>query len=186
MPKEVVKTYDCDENNTIRMEYLLVQNTSFIRHKLIADAKAAAILGAAGILGVQGQSLPLTGDDLGPLAMLFLIFVCVSIGSCVASIYARYPSKRYRQSLHEIETWSWASLSTNGLSAANYSDGIEAQSISHLYRSLAYSNATMAKVLERKFFYQRVAFLSAIAALVTWVIPMTVEHGYFFILTPSI
>lgn len=186
MSEEVIKMQDGDQGNTYRMEYLLVQNTSFIRHKLIADAKAAAILGAAGILGVQGQSLPLTGDDLGPLAMLFLIFVCVSIGSCVASIYARYPSKTYRNSLCKTETWSWASLSSDDVTPEDYSNGIEAQSLSHLYKSLAFSNATMAKVLERKFFYQRIAFLSAIAALVTWVIPMTLEHGYFFILTSSV
>ena len=156
---------DVNQASRLRMHFLVSQQASLVAQTQFADAKAAALMALLGIVALNG---PVKLGGAGPPqidALVIFVTMFVAIGFAIWALIPRFPNTGRAQAMGRCERFSWPSLASHGYDPLEHALFMRTAEASQLVMSLAHSNATMARVLRRKFVSLRIAFLLASADL---------------------
>ncbi len=155
----------------VRAQFLFVQNSALIQQIQFADAKAAALMTLIGLLALRGP-IELGNEPLSVLSMVFGACSGLTVLLCMTAVFPRYPALAKRRNLAQVERWSWLGLSSGELSHDAYSNFMQTSEVSQLIHSVAMSNISVARVLQRKFQFLRLAFITTTLTLIALFVRM--------------
>lgn len=155
---------DVNHASRLRMQFLTSQHASLVAQTQFADAKAAALMTLLGLLALNG---PVRLDAAAPQldAVAILATMIVAIGFAVWAIMPRFPTAERGRLMVQRDRFSWPALVGGGYDPVEHAVFMRTAEASQLVMSVAHSNATMARVLRRKFVSLRIAFVLACADL---------------------
>lgn len=157
---------DVNELCRLRLQFLISQHASLVAQTQFADAKAGALMALLGLVALNGP-VELGGAGTPQIdALSIFVIMVVAIGFAVWAIVPRYPTAGRASLMRQSERFSWPALASGGYAPAEHAGFMRTAEASQLVMSIAHANATMARVLGRKFAALRVAFLLASADLV--------------------
>lgn len=152
---------DANHASQIRAQTLINQHASLIQQTQFADTKSAGLVTLVGLLALGGpipvnqmmrsDFVSLLSGALSGLSILF----------CIFAVFPRYPGRRVRNSLSEIDRYSWPALTGKDFGPSEYAEYMRRAEISQIVHSIAYSNSTVAAILLRKYQMLRIAFALA-------------------------
>jgi hypothetical protein len=156
---------DVSQVSRLRMHFLVSQQASLVAQTQFADAKAAALMALLGIVALNG---PVKLGGAGPPqieAVAIFVTMFVAIGFAIWALIPRFPNAGRARAMGRCDRFSWPSLASRSYDPVEHAVFMRTAEASQLVMSLAHSNATMARVLRRKFVSLRIAFLLASADL---------------------
>ena len=154
---------DPNHASRARIQTLLDQHASLITQTQFADAKSAALITLIGLLALKGP-MPLAAmQQADPVTLLSALASAMAILFGVAAVFPRYPGRTTRESLPEIDRFSWPALTSHGLSGEDYAQYMHTVEVSQIVHSVAHSNCAVAQILLRKYQMLRIAFLFGVA-----------------------
>lgn len=153
---------DANHTSRIRVQALLDQNQALGQQAQFADAKAAGLVTVVGILALNGPFAQNRADASDPLTLVTAGLAALCILFCMLSVFPRYPSRATRQTLSDIDRFSWPSLTAPGFDADAYARYMQTAEVSQIVYSIARSNSSISQILLRKFLMLRIAFSLAI------------------------
>ena len=157
---------DPNHASRARIQTLLDQHDSIVTQTQFADAKSAALITLIGLLALKGP-IPLDAMQQGDaVSLLSAIASALAILFCVATVFPRYPGKNIRETLPDIDRFSWPALTSHGLSGEDYAQYMHTAEVSQMVHSIAHSNCAVSQILLRKYQMLRIAFLLAVADFV--------------------
>ena len=157
---------DPNHASRARIQTLLDQHKSLVVQTQFADAKSAALVTLIGLLALKG---PVPMQTVAGADFLEIVSVATSglaILFAVFAVFPRYPGRNVRETLPDIDRFSWPALTAKGMSAETYASFMQTAEISQLVHSIAYSNSAVSRILLRKYQFLRIAFLFGAADLV--------------------
>lgn len=156
---------DVNHASRLRMQFLVGQQASLVAQTQFADAKAAALMALLGLLSLNGP-VDLGGSTPPRLdAIVILVITILALGFALWAIVPRFPDTRRAERMRQSERFSWPALASRGYDPAEHAGFMRTAEASQLVMSVAHANATMARVLRRKFVALRIAFLLGSADL---------------------
>lgn len=157
---------DPNHASRARIQVLLDQHKTLVIQTQFADAKSAALVTLIGLLALNGP-VPMQLMEQSDLVVLAAATASgLAILFAVIAVFPRYPTRAARESLPEIDRFSWPALTTRRMSAEDYASFMQTAEISQLVHSIAYSNSAVAQILLRKYQMLRIAFMFGAADLV--------------------
>ena len=156
---------DVNHASRLRMQFLVSQQASLVAQTQFADAKAGALMALLGLVALNGPVKLDGGDPPSIDAVAIFVTMFVAIGFAVWALIPRFPSAGRAQALGRCDRFSWPTLASRSYDPLEHAVFMRTAEASQLVMSLAHSNATMARVLRRKFVSLRIAFLLASADL---------------------
>jgi hypothetical protein len=156
---------DVSQLSRLRMHFLVSQQASLVAQTQFADAKAGALMALLGLVALNG---PVKLGDAGPPqidAVAIFVTMFVAIGFAIWALIPRFPNAGRAREMCRADRFSWPSLASRSYEPLEHAVFVRTAEASQLVMSLAHSNATMARVLRRKFVSLRIAFLLASADL---------------------
>jgi hypothetical protein len=156
---------DVNHASRLRMQFLTSQQASLVAQTQFADAKAGALMALLGLVALNG---PVKVGTAGPPevdAVAIFVTMILAIGFAVWAIIPRFPSARRARLMTRSDRYSWPALASRDYDAAQHAAFMRTAEASQLVMSIAHANASMARVLRRKFVSLRIAFVLASADL---------------------
>ncbi len=117
-----------------------------------------------GIVALNGP-VKLGADPPQIDAVAIFITMIFAIGFAVWAIIPRFPKAEIGSLMKQHERFSWPALVSPGYGPIEHAVFMRTAEASQLVMSIAHSNATLARVLRRKFIALRIAFVLAGADL---------------------
>ncbi|MFZ1815766.1 MAG: hypothetical protein WBO55_08730 [Rhizobiaceae bacterium] len=158
---------DPNHASRIRVQMLLDQHASLVQQTQFADAKAGGLVTLVGLLALKGP-LPMTDlmtQDMFTKASGLLAALCILF--CMLTAFPRYPAKKHREHLSDLDRFSWPSLTSPEFDANTYATFMQTAEVSQVVHSIARSNSAVSKILLRKFQMLRIAFVLGCLVFVT-------------------
>lgn len=142
-----------------RIHFLVAENHAMIVQTQFADAKAAALLT---LCGVAAYRLPAAGGH-DAIEMVLTGVLLLAMLFCLLAIIPRYP--RTEESVSRPDRFTWTALAANDWSPGRNIAWSQEAPFPELLAAVSASNVGGARVLAQKFRLIRLAFHSAIAAI---------------------
>jgi hypothetical protein len=152
---------DVNHASRLRMQFLVSQQASLVAQTQFADAKAGALMALLGLVALNG---PVRLGGAGPPgidAVAIFVTMFLAIGFAIWALIPRFPDAKRAQAMVRCDRFSWPMLASPSYDPLEHAVFMRTAEASQLVMSLAHSNATMARVLRRKFVSLRIAFLLA-------------------------
>jgi Family of unknown function (DUF5706) len=156
---------DVNHASRLRMQFLVSQQASLVAQTQFADAKAGALMALLGLVALNGPVKLGGAGSPQPDALAIFILMIGAIGFAVWAIIPRFPKAGTDASMKQHDRFSWPALASRHYDPMEHATFMRTAEASQLVMSIAHSNATMARVLRRKFVSLRIAFLLASADL---------------------
>ncbi len=154
---------DPNHASRARIQTLLDQHASLVTQTQFADAKSAALITLIGLLALKGPIPMEAMMQADMVSTLSAVASALAILFCVAAVFPRYPGRGIRESLPDIDRFSWPALASPGLSGEDYAQYMHTVEVSQMVHSIAHSNSAISHILLRKYQMLRIAFLFATA-----------------------
>ncbi len=149
---------DANHTSRIRIQALLDQNNSLVQQTQFADAKAGGLVTLVGLLALKGP-VPVTNmtpSDLVGFGVGAISAVCILF--CVLTVFPRYPTRRTRAHLSDVDRYSWPALTATDFDGDAYASYMQSAEVSQIVYSIARSNSAVSRILLAKFQMLRIAF----------------------------
>jgi len=156
---------DINYLSRIRSHYVLSQHQTMIAQMQFADAKAAALIALIGLVTLRGPIKIEDAINLGLTGYVFLVTAGLGIICALLSIFPRYPSRKVRNALPQVDRWSWPALASKTLTADDFASYVRTAEVSQLLHSVAVSNYFVAAILLSKYRMLRCGFIFCIMAM---------------------
>jgi hypothetical protein len=149
-----------DQLTRSRLQFALSQNATLQGQAQFADAKAATLLTLIGLLAayVSGGGVGATTPTMAVLLALNAAVLCLCLIVLMPSLHT--PSVRSK--LAETDRFSWPALTCIRYTAEEHAAFLRCSQASQLILSVARSNASVARILMRKYLLLRIAFIVSI------------------------
>lgn len=165
LPLAGTEGLDINYIGRIRTQYLFAQHQALVTQTQFADAKAAALMTLVGLIALRGP-FAVGEPPVGLFVGLYLALVALCILFSFLAVFPRYPAAKLRDGMSESDRWSWPALATDGFEPDDFSRFMQTSEVSQLVHSVSLSNSYVSRILLRKFFMLRIAFLFAFAVLI--------------------
>lgn len=158
-----------DYISRIRVEYLLGQNGALQSQVRFADAKAGILLAITTLIAGFAapdlvQALARGGATAWSAALTAVLAAAVG-AACLLALLPRFSGADERRDRTRGDRFSWPALATPDFSAQDYARFMRTAEVSQLVYSIAQSNASVSRIVLRKFQLNRVAYALALADL---------------------
>ena len=160
LPLEGSEGLDKNQVSRIRAQYLFVQYQTMVTQSQFADAKAAAIMAMVGLLLLRGPvDINISNSPFIWMWYIYMALTALSTFCCLLAIVPRYPNKKLRNQMAEVNLWSWPTLASDYMKERDFGLYMQTSEVSHLIYSIACANRTVAQILLVKFRLLRLAVL---------------------------
>ena len=150
---------DANHTSRIRVQALLDQNHSLVQQTQFADAKAGGLVTLVGLLALKGP-IPVTAMSVSDiLGMANSGVSALAILFCLLAVFPRYPTRRTREHLSDLDRYSWPALTAPGFDGDAYASYMQSAEVSQIVYSIARSNSAVSQILLRKFQMLRIALV---------------------------
>jgi hypothetical protein len=147
------------------MQFLASQHASLVAQTQFADAKAGALMALLGVLALNGPVKIGGSEPLQFDALVIFVTMIAAIGFAFWAIMPRFPNVGICRLMKLHDRFSWPALAGKDYDPEEHALFMRTAEASQLVMSIAHANATMARVLRRKFVSLRIAFVLASADL---------------------
>ncbi|MCB1450213.1 MAG: hypothetical protein KDJ67_08855 [Nitratireductor sp.] len=150
---------DPNHASRLRVQVLLDQHASLVQQTQFADTKAGGLVTLVGLLALKGP-LPMAGMTMSdPISLAAGSFAGLCILFCMLTAFPRYPGRKVRAHLADVDRFSWPSLTSRKFSGEDYARYMHTAEVSQVVHSIALSNSAVSAILLRKFQMLRVGFM---------------------------
>ncbi len=152
---------DANHASRLRMQFLVSQHASLVTQTQFADAKAAALMTLMGLVALNGPvKIGAVGaHDFDAIAIFILMMI--AIGFAIFAIIPRFPDAKLNKMIKRRDRFSWPALVAHGYEPLDHAEFMRHAEATQLIMSIAQANGSTARVLARKFWHLRAAFLLA-------------------------